>query len=191
MEAAVDSQITVDVSVKAQQSGLMIHYSVHNPNTQAIFIFDRLWDSRLRSLDSNWANIDVAGTQLVVRRALSRKPNGLQFETPPVPYGRRLDAGSACSGEFELVSPIQESGPYLDFVSTGPSNRVKVTGFVLEIGWCTEATILPRLTKGATVKVGDEELILPSYYLLAEIERVFRCPAIPLEHEVMTFPRRS
>lgn len=166
----VDVRLKVDIQPKPDS--LEISYEFVNPKDQPVLVFDRMWDREKKAIDPEWVNIEIRGTKALISRTLSKKPAGLHFDNPPVPYGREVAPGGTLTGKFSVALPLKERFGFYNFVrQSGEWKEIPVHEVAFALGWALKPTALPPAIQ--PVDVGEDKgmLLLP-YEVVEPIQKL-------------------
>lgn len=154
--------VRLKVNIEPTPDSLNISYEFLNTQEQPVLVFDRMWDRQKQALDPDWAHVEIRGTKALVSRAAFKKPEGLHFDNPPVPYGREVAAGKTLVGKFSIKLPLEEKFTFYNFVrQSGEWVDLPVTEVAFALAWCPKPVALPPGIK--PVDVGEDKgmLLLP------------------------------
>ena len=169
---AMQVDVRMKVNIQPKPDSLEISYEFLNPKDQPVLIFDRMWDREKKALDPEWANVEIRGTKALISRSLSKKPDGLHFDNPPVPYGREVAPPKTLRGKFTVPLPLEERFGFYNFIrQTGEWKEIPVTEVAFALGWAMKPQAFPPAVK--PVDVGEDKgLLLLPYEMLEPIEKL-------------------
>lgn len=169
---AMQGAVRLNATIQPKPDSLEISYEFINSTDQAVLVFDRMWDRAKKAIDPEWADVEIRGTKALISRSLSKKPEGLFFDNPPVPYGREVAPGKSLSGKFSVKLPLEERFGFYNFIrQTGEWKEIPVTEVAFALGWTLKPQSLPPGVK--PVDVGEDKgLLLLPYEMLEPIEKL-------------------
>ena len=164
----------VRFDLKIAPDHVALNYTVSNTTSTAILLFDRLYDMKAKSLDPDWAYVEVDRSSVAITRAVETLPPGLLMENPPVPYAREVPAGAEAQGTIRIALPIEEVGPYYHITRKGNSRDVSITKLDVRLGWSPKPADGAPATGGSWVDLEGERLLLLPYWTAIKAQRIAR-----------------
>lgn len=189
-EAAVDTKSKVEVSFRHSKVGkrLKVDYSIINRAGVPIFVFDRFWDRRRKTLDVDQSSIDIVGSKAVIRRALLPMPDNVLVEHPDAALGREVAPGETATGSFQVSLPLEQSDPY--GINEGERRPTDIDSLQLAIGWCPSSDLKDQVAEVTAKKSGDEKLWPFSFYNIQVAQKIAISAAMPVNFAGKAFGRR-
>jgi hypothetical protein len=159
---AMQVDVRFKVNIEPKPDSLNISYEFVNTQQQPVLVFDRMWDRQKQALDPNWAHVEIRATKALISRSVYKKPEGLRFDNPPVPYGRVVEPEQSLKGSFSVPLPLEEKFTFYNFVrQTGEMQDLPVTEVAFALAWAPKPANLPPGIQ--PVDVGEDKgmLLLP------------------------------
>jgi len=165
-----DGDISVSVTWKAFESGVVGHYQVRNTGEAQVYVFDRLYRtavSGFRTVDPDyaWHWLEADGV-FRVAKFVPQVPSGEKVESPEVAYARQLAAGAVLEGQVMLAARLDQDLPY---GVPPPLVAVEaIRSIVFSVGY---AEVDPQIEANA-IKSGDEIVLSLPYGWLIGHQRI-------------------
>ena len=120
---------------------LAVEYRLSNLGTEAIFVLDNLLnrnDPRMGpDVTRSYTLLSGAG-ELVLFRGLLPVPEGLQVESPEVPYAQPLAAGQTVTRSFEFPAKLRSDHPYDD---VSKAEVIEIRSLSLSVGFVAASLV--------------------------------------------------
>ena len=132
------SQTVIALEGKLAPSGTQsfrVDYRVTNTGNESVFILDQILnrsDGRMGPDPSRAYTLLGATGELVLFKGMLPIPDGLQVESPEIPYAQLLDAGKSATGSFEMSKIIPYDNPY-DY--EGAAEAIEIKSVTLQVGF--------------------------------------------------------
>jgi hypothetical protein len=155
------TQPVVNLKLAIEKDSAHFQYELRNSLRQPIYVFDRLYDLRAKTLSPDWAYVTIEDQKALVSRQVWPLPQGLRHDSPETPYGRLVAPDSSVTGKFSLALPLIERDPYYSLLhANAKPSQVGIASVVLRMGW----GIASELRAGSPVDLEGQKLVLFPYH---------------------------
>lgn len=108
-----EKNIELQATIMLTAERLVATYEVRNMSDEDILVLDGLFRTEgVPVLDNSMAYTVLEGANLTLFRGVVPVPEGMQVESPEVPFARLLPAGESLKGTIEAPLPLALNDPY-------------------------------------------------------------------------------